>query len=226
MMADCAGFRAGENPVNGVAKGLPRQPDQRKHHATLPYAEVPPFIRALRASEAITEPTKLAFEFLILTAARTNEVLQTRWTEMKDGVWTVPPERMKAKREHRVPLAPKCLAIVRRAKELSDGSPYVFRGHSAGKPLSDMVFLMALRRMGVDVTAHGFRSAFRDWAAERTNFPREVCEAALAHTIRDKAEAAYRRSDLFEKRRELMNAWAVFATASRGDGAKRGSRRP
>ena len=88
-----------------------------------------------------------------------------------------------------------------------------------------MVFLMALRRMGVDVTAHGFRSAFRDWAAERTNFTREVCEAALAHTIRDKAEAAYRRGDLFDKRRELMNAWAVFATASRGPGAKRGSRR-
>ena len=222
--AKAAGFRTGENPVNGVAKGLPKQPDRKKHHATLPYGEVRSFVLGLRASDS-SEPTKLAFEFLILTAARTKEVIQARWSEVKDGVWTLPPERMKAKREHRVPLSPRCLAILRRAKELSDGSPYVFCGHSAGRPLSNMVFLMALRRMGVDVTAHGFRSAFRDWAAERTNFTREVCEAALAHTIRDKAEAAYRRGDLFEKRRELMNAWAVFATASRGHGAKRGSRR-
>jgi integrase len=221
--AKAAGFRTGENPVNGVAKGLPKQPDQKSHHATLPYGEVPSFMLNLRASD-ITEPTRLAFEFLILTSARTKEVIQARWSEVKDGVWTLPRERMKAKREHRVPLSPRCLAILRRAKELSDGSEYVFCGHSAGKPLSNMVFLMSLRRMGIDVTAHGFRSAFRDWAAERTNFTREVCEAALAHTIRDKAEAAYRRGDLFEKRRKLMNAWAAFATAGRKRRAKRGSR--
>jgi integrase len=222
--AKAAGFRAGENPVNGVAKGLPKQPDQKKHHAALPYGEVPSFIRDLRANDG-TDPTKFAFEFLILTAARTKEVLLARWSEVKDGVWTLPRERMKAKREHRVPLSPRCLAVLRRAKELSDGSEYVFSGRSAGKPLSNTVFLMALRRMGIQVTAHGFRSAFRDWAAEQTNFTREVCEAALAHTIRDKAEAAYRRGDLFEKRRELMNAWSVFVAANRGRGAKRGSRR-
>jgi integrase len=212
--ANAAGFRAGENPVNGVAKGLAKQPDRRNHHATLPYAEVPSFIQDLGASENITEPTKLAFEFLILTAARTNEVLQAPWSEIKDRVWTLPPERTKAKREHRVPLSPQCLAVLRRAKELSDGSEYVFSGRSAGKPLSNTVFLMALRRMEIEVTAHGFRSAFRDWAAEQTSFSREVCEAALAHTIRDKTEAAYRRGDLFEKRRELMRAWADFLTSS------------
>ena len=119
---------------------------------------------------------------------------------------------MKVGKEHRVPLASRALEILQRAKELSAGSSYVFPGRSADKLLSDMVFLMALWRMKLSVTAHGFRSAFRDWAAERTNVPREVCEMALAHAIRDKTEAAYRRGDLFEKRRELMASWAQFVT--------------
>ena len=222
--ATAAGLRAGENPVNGVSKGLPKQPDRKNHHASLPYVEVPSFIRDLHGSESITERTKLAFEFLILTAARTKEVLEAPWTEMRDGVWTLPPDRMKAKRQHRVPLTPRCLAILQRAKELSEGSNYVFPGRSAGQPLSNTVFLMVLRRMSLEVTPHGFRSTFRDWAAEQTNSTREICEAALAHTIRDKTEAAYRRGDLFEKRRELMNAWAVFATSSRPHRARRQSR--
>jgi integrase len=206
-----AGYRSGDNPVLGVAKGLPRQPERTKHHATLPFEELPGFVRKLRASDA-GESTKLAFEFLILTATRTSEVLEARWSEIDGRVWTIPAERMKAKREHKVPLSPRCLQILRGAKELSDGGPYVFPGNSQGKPLSNMVFLMTLRRMDLPITAHGFRSAFRDWAAERTNFPREVCEAALAHTLRDKTEAAYRRSDLFEKRRSLMNDWADFVS--------------
>jgi integrase len=218
--AKAAGFRSGDNIVHGVSKGLPRQPERKRHHATLPYTEVPAFIRTLRASDS-NEPTKLAFEFLILTATRTNEVLQARWTEVKDGVWTIPAERMKARREHRVPLSPRCLAILRRAKQLSDGGEYVFCGRSEGKPLSNMALLMTLRRMKLAVTVHGFRSAFRDWAAERTNIPREVCEMALAHTIKDKAEAAYRRGDLLDKRRELMTAWAEFVAPQRNRNGRR-----
>ena len=160
--AKAAGFRAGENPVHGVAKGLPRQPERKRHHATLPFTEVPSFVRKLRASDA-GEPTKLAFEFLILTAARTKEALEAQWSELKNEVWTVPPERMKAKREHRVPLAPRCLQILRRAKELSDGSAHVFPGNSVGKPLSNMVFLMTLRRMGSFASAYGGN---RDLAVE------------------------------------------------------------
>jgi integrase len=207
--AKAAGFRSGDNIVLGISKGLPKQPERKRHHATLPYAEVPAFVRKLRASDS-NEPTKLALEFLILTAARTNEVLQARWSEMKNGVWIIPGERMKARREHRVPLSPRCLEILERAEHLSDGGEYVFCGRSEGKPLSNMALLMTLRRMNLDVTVHGFRSAFRDWAAECTNFSREVCEMALAHTIKDKAEAAYRRGDLFDKRRKLMAAWANF----------------
>jgi integrase len=221
--AKAAGFRSGDNIVLGVSKGLPKQPERRRHHAALPYAEVPSFVRLLRASDS-NEPTKLAFEFLILTATRTNEVLRAQWSEVKDDVWTISAERMKARREHRVPLPRRCLTILRRAKQFSDGGEYVFCGRSPEKPLSNMAFLMALRRMEFDVTAHGFRSAFRDWAAERTNFPREVCEMALAHTIKDKSEAAYRRGDLLDKRRELMTTWSAFVTSHRKPAGKRGSK--
>ena len=128
--------------------------------------------------------------------------------------WTIPGNRMKADREHRVPLSPRCVEILRHTQRLTDGGSYVFPGRRPQRPLSNMVFLMALRRMGRgDITTHGFRSSFRDWAEERTHFPRTVCEAALAHTVRDKTEAAYRRTDLFEKRLDLMHAWAQYATA-------------
>jgi integrase len=159
-----------------------------------------------------------AFEFLILTATRTSEVLQAKWPEIdtEQAVWVIPAERMKAGRDHRVPLAGRCLEILARAQELAAGSDYVFPGRSARKPMSNMVFLMTLRRMNLKVTAHGFRSAFRDWAAERTNFPREVCEMSLAHTIKDKTEAAYRRGDLLDRRRLLMNAWGSYVTTGSG----------
>jgi integrase len=213
--AKAAGFRAGDNPVEGVSKGLPRQPDRKGHHAALAYDAVPDFVRRLR-SGAAAEPARLAFEFLILTAARTSEVLEARWSEvnLEGATWTIPATRMKAGREHRVPLAKRCVDILRRARHLSAGSEFVFPGRSPERPMSNMVFLMTLRRMGVEATAHGFRSAFRDWAAERTNFPREVCEMALAHAISNKVEAAYRRGDLFEKRRQPMASWAAFATAT------------
>ena len=206
-----AGHRHGDNPVDGVARALPRQNDRAAHHAALPYGEVPAFVQALRAGDT-SEITALAFELLILTGARTGELLGARWEEidLDRGIWTIPAGRMKARREHRVPLAPRAVEIIERAKSLSTGSDFVFPGRSAGKPLSNMVFLKALERMKVDATAHGFRSAFRDWAAEQTNFSREVCEAALAHTIKNKSEAAYRRGDLLEKRRELMVAWSRY----------------
>ncbi|CAH1694887.1 hypothetical protein CHELA1G11_21702 [Hyphomicrobiales bacterium] len=156
---------------------------------------------------------KLAFEFLILTATRTSEVLDARWDEIDtdQAVWVIPKARMKAGREHRIPLPDRCVDILDTAKTLN-GNPFIFPGQFLDRPLSNMALLMMLRRMKVDATAHGFRSSFRDWAAETTHFPRDVCEMALAHTIENKVEAAYRRGDLFDKRRELMVAWAMFAT--------------
>ena len=216
--AKAAGYRSGENPVDGVAKGLPRQPDPDDHHTALPYLRIPEFLEKLRESDA-GEPARLAFEFLILTATRTAEVLGAGWSEIdtEDRMWTIPRERMKGNREHRVPLSERCLAIVDRARELTGGEGFVFPGRSRAKPLSNMVFLMILRRLGLEVTAHGFRSSFRDWCSERTNFPREVCEMALAHAVRDKTEAAYRRGDLLEKRRDLMASWAAFATGAQAN---------
>ena len=216
--ANAAGFREGENPVAGVGKGLPRQPDRKAHHAALPYADVPGFLVALRAAD-VGLSARLAFEFLVLTAARTSEVLAARWDEIDLGreTWTIPPERTKTARQHRVPLSRRCMEILVDAKEVSGDDGDVFPGRSVGKPLSNMVFLMTLRRMGVNVTAHGYRSSFRDWASEQTSFSRDVCELALGHIVKDKTEAAYRRGDLLDKRRDLMEAWAAFATSTRAE---------
>ena len=224
--AKAAGFRFGDNPVEGVVKGLPKQLDRPKHHVALPYEDVPAFVKKLRQCNA-SEPAKLAFEFLILTATRTSEVLGAKWAEMdvRSATWTIPIERMnKSKREHRVPLSPRCLEILTRAKQLGGRREFVFAGQSPGQPFSDLVFLETLRRMDLHVTTHGFRSSFRDWASEQTHFSREVCEMALSHTIRDKTEAAYRRGDLFDKRRELMIAWADFASPQRHRAGRRGSK--
>ncbi len=212
--ARTAGYRDGDNPVAGVLDGLPNQREhkRRHHHAALSFHRLPEFIQSLRTAR-LSETVKLAFEFLILTAARTSEVLNARWNEvdLHNELWTIPAARMKAGVEHRVPLSQRCVEILRRARAISAGCELVFPGRFDTKPISNMSFLMALRRMGVGVTAHGFRSVFRDWAAESTHYSREVCESALAHTIKDKSEAAYRRGDLLEKRRELMAAWANFA---------------
>jgi len=205
--AHAAGHRSGENPVQGVAKGLPKQKRKDAHHAALPFDAVPDFVAALQASGASLS-VKLGFEFLILTAARTSEVIHAQPAEidLEASVWTIPAERMKAERAHRVPLVGRAAAIAAQAIEAFPNAPFLFPGQRAHRPLSNMAFLTALRRMKVDVTAHGFRSAFRDWASERTSFPADVCEMALAHAVRDKTEAAYRRGDLFEKRRALMAA--------------------
>lgn len=196
---------------------LPKQTAQVKHHAAMKCQEVEGFISELRGSEA-GAAVKLALEFLILTAARSGEVRGATWGEIDtDGaMWTVPAGRMKAKREHRVPLAPRCLEILKAARDLSDGKGLIFPGAKAGKPISDMTLTMLLRRKEIKATAHGFRSTFRDWASDLTNYPRDVCEQALAHTIGDATEAAYKRTDLFEKRRALMDQWAAYCATKKG----------
>jgi integrase len=173
----------------------------------MPYRAVPTFVRALREKEAVAGR---ALEFLILTAARAGEVLGATWDEidLTNGVWTIPKDRMKAGVEHRVPLPERALEIARAQTDTAT-SIYVFPGQKPGRPLSSMAFDMLMRRMKVDqYTAHGFRSAFRDWAGDCTAFPREIAEAALAHKVGDAVELAYRRGDALEKRRELMQAWA------------------
>jgi len=213
-------YRQGENPARWrghLDKLLPARGKVRQvqHHAALSYAELPGFMIELREQEGIAAH---ALEFTILTAARTGETIFARWSELNllDKTWTVPAERMKARREHRVPLSARALAILEemQAHRASDDA-FVFSGGKPGKPLSNMAFLMLLRRMKRDdLTAHGFRSTFRDWAAERTNFPHEVAEAALAHVVGSKVEQAYRRGDMFEKRRRLMQQWATFCTTA------------
>jgi integrase len=180
------------------------------------------FITALRSRNAIAAR---ALEFTILTAARTGEVIGATWDEIDlDGAaWTIPAARMKAGREHRVPLSGRAVAVLRSMAEFSRGDS-VFASDSGRRydhtaPLSNMAMAMLLRRMGrTDLTAHGFRSSFRDWAAERTAYPNEVVEMALAHTVGNKVEAAYRRGDLFEKRRRLMDDWATFCDTKPAEG--------
>jgi integrase len=216
--AKAQGLRSGENPARWrghLDQLLPkRQKLTRGHHAAMDYADLPAFIEHLQAREG---SAARALEFVILTAARSGEVLGARWAEfdLGRGVWTVPATRMKAGREHRVPLSRPALNIAKAMHDNRNGD-FVFAGQKAGSPLSVMALEMVLRRMKIEnSTVHGFRSAFRDWAAECTNFPNEVCEAALAHVIENKAEAAYRRGDLFEKRRKLMDAWGSYCSTPR-----------
>ncbi len=211
--ATARGFRTGTNPAawRGNLKALlpARTKLSRGHHAALPYKQMPDFMNSLRSRDGFAAK---ALEFCILTATRTGEVLQARWdqVDMQEGVWTIPASAMKAGREHRVPLTERTLEILRDMQEARMGD-FVFPA-SATKGLSNMAMAQILKRMGVKVTVHGFRSSFRDWAGEVSTAPSEVAEMALAHTIANKAEAAYRRGDLFEKRRELMKAWANWCT--------------
>jgi integrase len=213
--AKAKGLRSGDNPARWrghLDQLLPRrQRLSRGHHAALPYTDLPAFMSDLRAREAVAAR---ALEFVILTAARTSEVLDAKWNEidLEGKVWTIPAQRMKAGREHRVPLSARAVEILGELEKLRNGD-HVFPANKPDKPLSSMAMAMLLRRMKAEITVHGFRSTFRDWASEATGFPHEVCEMALAHTIANKAEAAYRRGDLFEKRRKLMEAWARFCGA-------------
>jgi integrase len=220
--AKVRGERDGENPARWrghLDKLLPAHSKVRQveHHAALPYADLPAFLTSLGEQEGIAAR---ALEFLILTAARTGEVIGESWREIDllDKTWTVPAARMKAHREHRVPLSARALAILQNLQELrrDDGAGgFVFPGGRPGKPLSNMAFLMLLRRMGRgDLTAHGFRATFKTWASERTSFQNEVVEASLAHAIGGKVEQAYQRGDLFDKRRRLMQRWATFCATA------------
>jgi integrase len=173
----------------------------------MPYDDAPAFMASLRARQSLAA---IALEMTILTACRTSEVLGARWDEfdLDKAIWVIPKERMKAGHAHRIPLSKRLLTLL---KGLPRISPYVLPGQNEGKPLSGMSMEMQLRRMDRnDITVHGFRSTFRDWASEQTSFPHETAEHALAHRISDRAEAAYRRGDQFEKRRDLMEAWAAY----------------
>ncbi len=217
--AKSRGLRDGENPARWRGHLEFQFPARSKvraieHHAALPYSELPDFMRKLREQDGIAAR---ALEFTILTAARTGETIGATFGEinMSEKLWTVPGARMKARKEHRVPLSAQALTILGDAAAIEAGADtFVFAGRKQGKPMSNMAMLKLLERMGrTDLTVHGFRSAFRDWAAECTDYPNEVVEMALAHAVGDKVEAAYRRGDLFEKRRRLMADWATFCGA-------------
>jgi integrase len=209
--AAARGLRSRDNPARWrghLANLLPKRPEH-VHHAAMPFDDLPAYVARLRESDGISAR---ALEFTILTATRSGEVLGARWSEidLDAKVWTVSAGRMKSAREHRVPLSERAVEILSALAAVKIGD-YVFPGAKRGSPLSVMALTMVMRRMGMEAfTVHGFRSAFRDWAGERTNFPREIAEAALAHVVGDETERAYRRGDALEKRRALMEAWAIF----------------
>ena len=213
------GYRQGDNPARWrghLDKLLPKRSKVQRvqHHAAMAYGDLPAFYTSLAAQEGIGA---LALRFTILTAARTGEVIGARWSEIDGATWSVPAERMKGNRPHRVPLSEEALAILETVRPLASGPDnFIFSGMRKGTGLSNMSLSAALKRMGHgDITVHGFRSAFRDWCGEQTSYPREVCESALAHVNADKVEAAYLRSDLFERRSRLMRDWGAYCTTPR-----------
>jgi integrase len=212
--ATVRGYRTGDNPArwkDHLAEALPngRAASRVEHHAALAYAELPGFMAAIKTREGIAAR---ALQFLILTAARTGEVIGAQWNEIDfdEKTWTVPAGRMKGGREHRVALSPQAIALLNDLPR-EDNNEFVFIGSQRGEGLSNMSLTAVLRRLGQnDFTVHGFRSTFRDWCAERTNYPSEVAEMALAHVVSDKVEAAYRRGDLLAKRHRLAADWAAY----------------
>ncbi len=210
------GYRPDNPAGDALGQALGRQQTVVQHMRALPHGAVAAALATVRASPAAVT-IKRAFEFLVLTAARSGEVRLATWDEidLDAGVWAIPAARMKAKREHRVPLSGRALAILHDVQRLSDGTGLVFRSRR-GKPLSAVTLPRLTKELGIAAVPHGFRSSFRDWAAERTNAPREVVEAALAHTVQNPTEAAYARSDLFERRRRLMDDWAAYLDEERG----------
>ncbi len=208
-------LREGENParwkghLEKLLAAIPKK-QRVRHHPAMPWKELPGFRAELRQNNSISS---LALQFTILTACRTGEVVGAKWNEidLQAKIWTIPGGRMKASLEHRVPLSKQVVELLKSVPKIK-GTDYVFFGASQGRPLSNMAMLELLRGMREGLTVHGFRSTFRDWVGEATNFPHELAEMALAHSIRNQTEAAYRRGDLLEKRRELMQAWADYAT--------------
>jgi integrase len=211
--AKARGFREGENPARwrGHLKMLlpAREKLTRGHHAALSYEKLPEFMSKLRESRSLAAQ---ALELTILCATRTAETVRAGWDEidLEKRLWVIPKDRMKAGKEHRVPLSDRAATLLKGLSKAKRG-PFVFPGNGPKRPMSGMAMAMQLRRMGFnEITVHGFRSSFRDWASEATSFPHEVCEAALAHVIKNKAESAYRRGDLLAKRTKLMDAWGQF----------------
>lgn len=212
-------LRSGDNPARWRGHLESQFPARSKvskvkHRPALPYAEVGQFVKTLKDEDGIAS---LALQFTILTASRTAETIGARWTEfdLKKGVWVVPADRIKAGREHKVPLSQGALQALEQARvhqdKIGKTSEWVFPSYKPTRPLSNMAMLALLKRMGrTDITVHGFRSSFRDWAAEQTNFPREIAEAALAHISGDKVEASYLRTDHFSKRKQMMEAWGRY----------------
>lgn len=217
-----------DNPAENIQTALAKVPKVKAHRVALPHAEVSTFLAALGASGAMLQ-TKLALEFLILTAARSGEAREARWDEidMAAKVWEIPASRMKMKRPHRVPLSPRAMEILLQAEALRpaipanpaiqvQASPFIFPGQKRGRPLSDVTLSKLVRELGFPVNVHGFRTSFRTWAQEKTNAPHEVAEAALAHTVGNSVSQAYARSDMFAKRRALMDRWAAYLGQTTG----------
>jgi integrase len=216
--AKVRGHRQGENPARwrGHLSNIYVSAKRDKHHAALPYVEVAGFMQSVRDRSGATTR---ALEFLILTACRTNEVLGARWEEidLDTKTWTVPAERMKAGKEHKVPLSRAALDIIKAQAGIREGD-FVFNGAQPGEPLNSFALLQVVKKINPGITAHGFRSSFMDWCHEQTSFPKAVIDLALAHTIGDKVEAAYRRGDLLEKRRALMQSWSDFCAKPKTKG--------
>jgi integrase len=203
-----------DDPANtAIVEALPNHKKKVMHRKSLSYNDIAGFLETISGSSAGVN-TKLGLEFLILTAARSGEVRNAHWNEIEGSMWTIPAERMKAGVAHRVPLPARCMEILEEAKEINQGSGFIFEGTRFGKPLSENTFNKLMKELGVEVHAHGFRTSFRTWTQEKTNFPREIAEAALAHSLKDKAEAAYARSDLLEKRAAMMESWAQFISSN------------
>lgn len=209
------GYRPSEAPMRSISKGLPRQSKKKGHFAAMAHAQIPAFVASLEVARRSIG--KLAIQALILTASRSGEIRGAKWSEFSDdlGEWVIPASRMKVGVEHRVPLSQAARAVFRQAASVRfNGCDFVFPGQARFSPLSDMTLLKVLRDANLGVTVHGFRSTFRDWIADETDYPREIAEAALAHTLENKVEAAYRRTDFFEKRRKLMEEWGAFCTSA------------
>ena len=212
------GWREAEAPMRALGKALPKNDAGAGHFTALPYADVPGFMASLRQREGMGA---LALEALIFTAARSGEIRLATWAEidLDKGLWSIPAARMKRKKAHVVPLSGAALAAFQRAKALrTDDAELVFPGQRKGKPVSDATLVAVLKRMGLSAVPHGFRSSFKDWAGEVAAFPNELSEAALAHAIPNKAEAAYRRGDLLERRRVMMDAWARYCDGAAAGG--------
>ncbi len=203
-----------DNPADAITTALPKVPKMKAHRVALPYAEVADFLTVLRGCGALPQ-TRWAIEFLILTAARSLEVRDAMWDEidLDAATWTIPAARMKMKRPHRVPLSPRAIAVLKEAHDLFGSTGRLFPGMKKDRPLSDVALSKTVKGLGYPVDVHGFRTSFRTWAQDKTTFPREVAEACLAHLVGTEVERAYSRSDLFDKRRRLMDAWAAYVAS-------------